>query len=322
MNKCSRKQNVSMSQDGQLKCWQLKKPEISEYSAIMIDGAEDMNAAILDIFRNQKCARVVVGDPHQEIFSFKGVVNAFQMIRETHAYRLTQSFRFGPKIASVAQCVLKNLTELQGQTLVGGRRRDFVRSGHMPMPSPDARLTRAYLARTHVGLYKWSLEMCYDEKYSSKSMGFAGGLEAYEFDDVLDIYNLSKPEKQESINKDFFRKFRTVSDLDQFATKIDDIELSNKIKMFKHSGDKTPRHIKRLKEKCSSKLANSDIIFSTVHRAKGLEFDWVTLLDDFNLGRNQEDGKGEWNILYVAITRAKQYLDIDSGVLDDLGYNE
>ncbi|RMB89987.1 hypothetical protein DUI87_33599 [Hirundo rustica rustica] len=64
-----------------------------------------------------------------------------------------------------------------------------------------------------------------------------------------------------------------------------------------------------------------DFLIGTVHQAKGLEFDTVWVADDFmqipsvsgaflrrmnvDLGRTPED---EWNLLYVAVTRAKKCL--------------
>ena len=65
--------------------------------------------------------------------------------------------------------------------------------------------------------------------------------------------------------------------------------------------------------------SNVEVLFSTVHKAKGLEFSTVRLLDDFlcsthfhssaqhpiPLGHLPED---EFNLLYVAATRAKQRL--------------
>lgn len=48
----------SLYQDGQLKLWQLYKPMLSQYDIIMVDEAQDMNAAMFDIFLHQPCAKV------------------------------------------------------------------------------------------------------------------------------------------------------------------------------------------------------------------------------------------------------------------------
>ena len=60
----------------------------------------------------------------------------------------------------------------------------------------------------------------------------------------------------------------------------------------------------------TKRLEMADIVLTTAHKAKGLEFDTVKLSDDFlpslesvdmaNLNRCEEDEK---NILYVAVSR-------------------
>lgn len=58
------------------------------------------------------------------------------------------------------------------------------------------------------------------------------------------------------------------------------------------------------------------VILSTVHRAKGLEFDKVNiLLETFKSGRRKmstEEIKEEKNLYFIAITRSKNYLGLVS----------
>ena len=85
-----------------------------------------MNPAMLDIFLRQNTARLIVGDPHQQIYMFRGAVNALGLVKPSHTYHLTQSFRFGPSIARVADEVLRLLKNNKGTTLVGGKKMDSV----------------------------------------------------------------------------------------------------------------------------------------------------------------------------------------------------
>lgn len=48
----------SLCQDGVLKLWQLSRPKLNKYSIIMVDEAQDMNAAMLDVFLRQPYAKV------------------------------------------------------------------------------------------------------------------------------------------------------------------------------------------------------------------------------------------------------------------------
>lgn len=58
-----------------------------------------------------------------------------------------------------------------------------------------------------------------------------------------------------------------------------------------------------------------DVIFSTAHKSKGMEWDTVALLDDFIptllSAKATEEQQEERNLLYVAVTRAKRNLVIN-----------
>ena len=47
-------------------------------------------AAASDILLRQKCAKILVGDPHQQIYAFRGARNALQEVPSTHTFYLTQ----------------------------------------------------------------------------------------------------------------------------------------------------------------------------------------------------------------------------------------
>lgn len=96
-----------MTCDGYLKLWQLSKPQISGYDAIFVDEAQDCTPAIVDIVQSQNCGKILVGDPHQQIYTFRGAVNTLYLVPHSHVYYLTQSFRFGPEIAYVGATILE-----------------------------------------------------------------------------------------------------------------------------------------------------------------------------------------------------------------------
>ncbi|NXL87150.1 FBH1 helicase, partial [Alectura lathami] len=106
--------------DGYLKLWQLSKPQLSGYDAIFVDEAQDCTPAIMDIVLSQRCGVILVGDPHQQIYSFRGAVNTLYTVPHTHIYYLTQSFRFGPEIAYVGATILDVCKSIRNKTLVGG----------------------------------------------------------------------------------------------------------------------------------------------------------------------------------------------------------
>ena len=97
------------------------------FDILMLDEAQDAAPVMADIILSQnECGKILVGDPHQEIYSFMGAKNAMATVAATVdkskivERRLTRSFRFGYEIADVANTLLR----LKGETtcLIGSRR--------------------------------------------------------------------------------------------------------------------------------------------------------------------------------------------------------
>lgn len=104
-----------------LKLWQLSKP-ILDYDFILYDEAQDADPLMIDILQNQidnGVQVIIVGDPHQQIYEWRGAVNAMQRMDLPSVY-LTKSFRFGEEIAKRADSVLKTLLK-EENTLSSGR---------------------------------------------------------------------------------------------------------------------------------------------------------------------------------------------------------
>ena len=119
----------------------------------MMDEGQDMNPTILDIFNKQDINKIIVGDPNQQIYAFRGAVNALESVEASHTYHLTQSFRFGPAIGLVANTCLERLNSVKRQTLVGGKKPDFLRSRDDLMDIKEF-APIAVIGRTNFGVFK------------------------------------------------------------------------------------------------------------------------------------------------------------------------
>lgn len=268
-----------------------------------------------------------MGDPYQQIYSFRGAINALESVPSTHTFFLTQSFRFGPEISYVASCILESLALARHRTLVGGNKRDAINTTPMQPSKSRGRLRKAYLGRSNLEVYVAALDVCQREENAHLRLAFAGGLDKYGLDVVLDVYHLSIGAKHK-IKKRFIAKSSTVRDLQSYAEQLDDKELLNKVMMYSYSLGETPRHIRMLEERCSAKQDLADITFSTIHKAKGLEWDHVVLLDGSNFATFLEGfdelaprprmPRDELNLLYVSVTRAKKLLTINAPILQVL----
>ncbi|XP_066030353.1 F-box DNA helicase 1 isoform X2 [Pocillopora verrucosa] len=309
-----------ITHDGYLKIYQLNRPVLDGYDCLLVDEAQDCTPAASDILLSQSCAKILVGDPHQQIYAFRGARNALQEVKGTHTFYLTQSFRFGPEIAYVASCVLDVLKGVRNKTLVGGAKKGSVlgeQSGQL-----------CVITRCNYTLFNEAVNVCCAN--NDKRVGFVGGLKSLALDRVLDIHKLftADTNKAHSGIKDaLIKKFRSFSELKKYAKCAPDPELLGKIKIVETHHVMLPQRIEKITSKAVGNLRQADIVFSTAHKAKGLEFDTVRVTDDFLPGTEMgvplyEYGEDERNLVYVAVSRAKKCLQLNSTILNILGYRK
>ncbi|XP_071373973.1 F-box DNA helicase 1 [Centroberyx affinis] len=330
----TREEGYYMTHDGYLKLWQLKNPKpcLSEdYDVIFIDEAQDCTPAILDVLLSQRCGKILVGDPHQQIYTFRGAVNALRTVQHTHLYYLTQSFRFGAEIAFVGATILKVCKGVQ-KILVGGNQKGSVCGESVDTVAmarsgvSGARGQTAILSRCNVSVFSEAVRLTDANPHCR--IHFVGGVVNAGLNKIMDIWLLmqapTKPTRR--IQDSFIRSFlksslRGYAGLKEYATQSEDRELEAKLSVVEKYNSRIPELVSRLTGCYENDYHNADFILGTVHKAKGLEFDTVMVTDDFvkipcarhNLhrlsgfcwGNIPED---EWNLLYVAVTRAKTSL--------------
>uniref|UniRef100_A0A8C2SW47 F-box DNA helicase 1 n=1 Tax=Coturnix japonica TaxID=93934 RepID=A0A8C2SW47_COTJA len=307
--------------DGYLKLWQLSKPQLSGYDAIFVDEAQDCTPAIVDIVLSQTCGVILVGDPHQQIYSFRGAVNSLYAVPHTHIYYLTQSFRFGPEIAYIGATILDICKGIRNKTLVGGNQEGDVRG------SMAGKITM--LSRSNFTVFEDAAKLVGRERQIKiHIIGVRGNCQH--------VLHIPKPATNLAINDSFIKRWEENDGfigLKDYATRVDDRELEMKIRIVEKFKERIPELVQKIesshvlreamagKAKLRHKGTSSDYLIGTVHQAKGLEFDTVLVADDFVdvpcvSGNNQRRPQfiigmypeDEWNLLYVAVTRAKKCL--------------
>ncbi|XP_010589061.1 F-box DNA helicase 1 isoform X2 [Loxodonta africana] len=308
-----------MTHDGYLKLWQLSKPLLASFDAIFVDEAQDCTPAIMNIVLSQPCGKIFVGDPHQQIYTFRGAVNALFTVPHTHVFYLTQSFRFGVEIAYVGATILDVCKRVRKKTLVGGYNQSGIRG--------DTKGQVALLSRTNANVFDEAVRVTEGEVPSK--IHLIGGIKSFGLDRIIDIWILLQPEeerkKQNLIIKDkFIRRWvhkEGFSGLKRYVIAAEDKELEAKIAVVEKYNIRIPELVERIGRCHIEDLDFAEYILGTVHKAKGLEFDTVHVLDDFvkvpcarhNLAqlphfRVESFSEDEWNLLYVAVTRAKKRL--------------
>ncbi|XP_074998265.1 F-box DNA helicase 1 isoform X2 [Calonectris borealis] len=312
--------------DGYLKLWQLSKPQLSGYDAIFVDEAQDCTPAIVDIVLSQTCGIILVGDPHQQIYTFRGAVNTLYSVPHTHVYYLTQSFRFGPEIAYVGATILDVCKKIRNKTLVGGNQKGDVRG------SVEGKIT--ILSRSNFNVFEDAVKLT--GRGRPIKIHVIGGLARFGLSRIYDIWKLSQPADERKkanlvINDSFIKKWEETQGflgLKEYADRIDDKDLEMRITIVEKYKERIPELVQKIESSHVLQEAMADYLIGTVHQAKGLEFDTVLVADDFvevtslsgneqrtnfNIGRYPED---EWNLLYVAVTRAKKHLLMSQSVKD------
>ncbi|XP_067173674.1 F-box DNA helicase 1 isoform X1 [Apteryx mantelli] len=305
--------------DGYLKLWQLSKPQLTGYDAIFVDEAQDCTPAIVDIVLSQPCGIILVGDPHQQIYTFRGAVNTLYTVPHTHVYYLTQSFRFGPEIAYVGATILDVCKRIRNKTLVGGNQEGDVRG------STEGKIT--ILSRSNFNVFEDAVRLT--GRARPIRIHVIGGLGRFGLSKIHDIWKLYQPadERERSnlvIDDPFIKRWeetRGFIGLKEYVEHIDDKELEVKIAIVEKYKERIPELVQKIESSHVSREALADYLIGTVHQAKGLEFDTVLLADDFvkvpcASGDQQRTTRfsvdmypeDEWNLLYVAVTRAKKCL--------------
>ncbi|XP_074050997.1 F-box DNA helicase 1 isoform X3 [Macrotis lagotis] len=320
-----REEAYHMTHDGYLKLWQLSKPSFGAYDAVFVDEAQDCTPAIIDIILSQPCGKIFVGDPHQQIYTFRYAINALYAVPHTHLFYLTQSFRFGPEIAYVGATILDVCKKVRKKTLIGGNQKSTIRG------SSEGQV--ALLCRTNASVFDEAVRVT--EGKAPSRIYLIGGTKSFGLDRFIDIWVLLQSAEEQrkqnlSIKDRFIRRWiykDGYGGLKRYAVAAEDKELMAKIAVVEKYNVRIPELVKRIEQCHVNDVAFAEYVLGTVHKAKGLEFDTVQILDDFvkvpcgrhNLPqiphfRIESFPDEEWNLLYVAVTRAKKCLIMTKSV--------
>ena len=316
------KGEIEITHDFYLKKFQLSNPKLP-YDYILFDEGQDASPAMLDVFFKQNATKVIVGDTHQQIYGWRFAVNSLEKA-DFKNYYLTTSFRFSQDIANLAMEVLKfkNHLSKQNEIPIKGKGK-----------SKEIRI-KAILARTNLGLLVKAIEYI-TEKKKVKHIYFEGNINSYTYAeegaslyDVLNFYN----GKSHLIKDKLIKGMRDLGELENYIENTEDGQLAMMVEIVKEYGNKIPDIIKSIKGKHveNNEKEKAEMIFSTVHRCKGMEYDSVQLVNDFISEEKLEKIKDrdsdyintsklneEINLLYVAVTRAKNSIHIPEALIPE-----
>jgi superfamily I DNA/RNA helicase len=292
--------DIKMTYDGYLKLFHLTEPQL-KYSYILVDEVQDSNEVMLDIVLRQEIKKVFVGDIHQEIYGYRNIINILKNIPDNFTeYKLTKSFRFGNNIAEASNNLLRAFKEDIIDISGNGLKSEI---GAFNKDEPYTIITR-----TNAHLFDLLVEII------DKKEVYVIGHKEEIFNPILDAYHLYNGNLFK-VKSSYIKSYRTFNKMKDISEKIDDIEISFLIKIVEKYTYKIPEIINILEKKVKFHKKYADVILTTAHKSKGLEFFNVKLADDFfklfnskgNLNKNISES--EVNIYYVAMTRSIEKLE-------------
>jgi hypothetical protein len=297
--------SIPLGHDGYLKYWALTEP-VLKADFLLLDEAQDTNDVVLGLLERQHCQLVYVGDRHQQIYEWRGAVNALDRVQATEECELTKSFRFGQRIADAANRALAILGE---KSRITGN--DAVSSVIGPVTKPDS-----IVARGNVTVLV-AVIACLDNGDIPYIEGGTDDLKRL----IRGVYDLK--DKGFSSVPEFFG-FESWDQVVQYSETEYGQELAPFVKLVQAFGVNSLWHVLK---RVASNVDEASVTISTAHKAKGREWTAVKLEDDFVLAQEDNDGcampiaNEEIRVLYVAATRAKKHLQLGPQSLSFLNLN-
>ena len=275
-----------------------------KFDLVLVDECQDVTSVTLEIIKLITAPKkVLVGDPHQNIYSFMNTVNTFDRMPDLETLELTKSFRCSPEIAA--------RVEKFGKQFYGP---SFHYEGTESKPGS----TTAYISRTNAAIIKKIHEL-HQENISytlTKPISeiFALPLALVTAASGKAVYHkkykfLEKEYRSYSLSgqKSFFQ---------YLSANVEDKEVTNAIKLLAAFNKKNINIFDVMSEAKTVK-PNPNIYVVTAHSFKGMEVHNVYLDDDlesslqeimFKGGPDGSEDIQELNLYYVAMTRAKDKL--------------
>lgn len=288
--------DIPITHDTYLKLYSLSDCNLNGVDYIMGDEWQDSNPCTLEIVRKQKCQKIVVGDSHQNIYAFNGSRNALDDNPEVKQLYLSKSFRFGNNVEELARKVLNHL---KCPILLKGNGQDY--------PDKILSVYDCYIYRTNTGC----LGKFFELSNTNKDLKICLKVDVEDIKAFANHFFALKENKKVTRPHNQLVAFKDYAELSDYLEESKDEELKRQITLVEKIG-------KRIFFIADSVVPEeeADCVITTCHKVKGLEYNNVYIGDDF-IRLISKDGEvtkdiNELNLIYVGITRAKEYINVGS----------
>ncbi len=232
-------------------------------------------------------------------------------IHSDETFELSQSFRFGSGIADLVSLFIQE-AKREPHFRIGGSQGVVSNvSLCQEIKAAPPSETVAALSRTNVALFENAMDL------RSRKIPFRFEKDLYPLLlRTLDVYWLAE-ERAGNIRDPLIRSFKNLDELERYAEDTDNFQMQGMIEIVEKYAPDFPGVVFEFGE-IAKQERNSDtasgVILSTIHSAKGQEYDRVYLHADMagnlaKIGENEQaSDHDEINVAYVGLTRAKQQL--------------
>ncbi len=302
-------------------------------TVLVIDEAQDMNGDEFNLVvalmeQNEDMRVIAVGDDDQNIYEFRGASSKYleQFIKDNQAvkYELVQNYRsksnlvdFSNQFAESITHRLKDVPIIATQTDNGTIKIIRYQSGNLTTPivedilNTDLKGTTCVLTKTNEQALQIT-GLLLKNKVPAKLIQSNDRFNLYDLAEVRFFFNLLDLQSGVYVitddvwaeaKRELKNQFGHSTMLDICNNLIKQFEESNTVRKYKSDFEV---FIRESKIDDFYKTDGETIFVSTIHKAKGKEFDNVFLMLD-NFDAATDECKRQ---LYVAMTRAKEHLGI------------
>jgi ATP-dependent DNA helicase RecQ len=302
-------------------------------TVLVIDEAQDMNKDEFSLIialmeQNEEMRVIAVGDDDQNIYEFRGASSKYleQFIQVNNAtkYELVENYRSKSNLVNFSNQFVKRIDHRLKKTPISSKQKDsgkikIVHYGSGNLVSPVVQdILDTELTGTTCVLVKLNEEalqitgLLLKNQINAKLIQSNDGFNLYNLAEVrfflscLDLGDgvfVISDEVWQNAKRQLVKKYLKSTKYSVCRNIIVDFEAANPIRKYKSDFEDFIRESK-LEDFIGE---NGDSIFvSTIHKAKGKEFDNVFLMLE-NFFPSSDDSK---RVLYVALTRAKQNLTV------------
>jgi DNA helicase II / ATP-dependent DNA helicase PcrA len=276
------------------------------YSNVFVDECQDLSPIqhlMLERLRSYGARIVAVGDPYQAIYGFRGALtNSVELLKEKfqmEEFPLDISYRCARRIVEEAQIYCPDIrwrdNAPEGQVI----HRDRYEG------DPDDFGQQMVVSRNNAPMFRAILRYIRAKRPCQVKTNFLESFQSF-----IRSFKVEKTTELRAKLSEWYEKEKEAAEKKGFRGKLaglqDKYETCDLLASEFKTCSEMLEVVKRLGESVSG------TIFSTIHKAKGLEHDSVYILRPDTMpstyARTVDQLQQENNLIYVAITRAKSQL--------------